>query len=97
MENYEHYHARYPFNTLIDIFVQSIQDVLESQTDTDKLEKAVLFVKDNMLYPDRKRIKQLFSLSIAAYNKIPEGNSKQRYYTICNHLNDILLKVLMSK
>lgn len=97
MADYERYHARYPFNTLIDIFVQRIQAMLELQADTDKLEKAVLFVKENRLYPDRKQIDRLFNLSIAAYNKLPEGEEKQRYYGICIHLKDILQKVFRSK
>ncbi len=97
MTDYEQYRAQYPFNTLIDVFAQNIQAMLESQTDTEKLGKAVLFVKDNMLYPDREQINRLFDLSIAAYNKMPEGIEKQRYYTICIHLKDILQKVFRSK
>lgn len=97
MANYEWYLAQYPFNTLIEVFSNSIQALLQSREDTGRLEKTVLFAKDNKLYPDKQQIDRLFNLSIAAYNGMPEGEEKQRYYGICIHLKDILQKVFRSK
>lgn len=77
--------------SLTNKFVNDLLPMLKPDADTDELQAVVDFMKAHSLYPDKKRMEQLFDAAFVIYKSLEEGGQKQRFNEVCYKLKEMLI------
>lgn len=94
MEHYDKYCNATPMNALIDRFSNELKMLLSARSDARRFAEIVSFMKEKHLYPDRKRIDEIFNASVQ-WTKNADGEEKQLVNAACFELKDMLKYVFM--
>jgi serine/threonine protein phosphatase PrpC len=92
MLHFDDYKDILPYS-LANKFVSDLLPMLKPDADTDELQAVVDFMKAHSLYPEKKRMEQLFNTAFNAYKSLPEGNQKQHFNEVCCKLKEMLKEV----
>ena len=91
MGNFEALRQTIPFSALIERVANELEASLDSANmEVGEVAKIVTLMRDEQLYPDRRRIDRIFTKALNRLNVLPEGEEKQRFNAVCMDLKDVL-------
>ena len=90
MLHFDHYKTQLPLNALTQKFAKDLQVMLQQGYETRCLQSVIQFMKTHALYPEKKRMEQLFETAFNSYKSMDEGEQKQRFNEVCCELKEML-------
>lgn len=90
MLHFDHYQTQAPFNALTKKFTDDLLLMLQQDIDIPSLHSVIQFMKAHALYPEKKRMEQLFETAFNIYKSMAEGEQKQRFNEVCCELKEML-------
>ena len=97
MLHFDHFQKQIPLSDLIDKFADDLQQMLQNGSNIAELMSVVQFMRTHSLYPDKKRMGELFDTAYNIYKPMAEGEYKQRFNEVCCELREMQRFVFRKK